>query len=79
MTQQEVFNAIAAERDYQRAKWGTTYDDRDWSAQEWMRFMLEYLPSADNRIPLRHPEYDLRTQITKVASLAVAMLEALPA
>jgi hypothetical protein len=71
----EVFDAIASEREYQKQKWSKEYDDKDWTPEQWAGFILEYLPSKDNPVPLRHPDYDFRKQLVKVAALATAALE----
>jgi hypothetical protein len=74
-----IFSAITAEREYQKQKWSERYNDDEWRAIDWAKFILEYLPYAANFgcvVPLRHTDYDFRTQMIKVAALAVAALEA---
>lgn len=75
MTREEVFKLISEEREYQKKKYGGRYDDSKWTAEQWTTFILEYLPNQKNPVPLRHTEYDIRTQLIKVAALAVAALE----
>ena len=73
--QVNVFDRILKEREYQTKKYGLLYDDSKWTVEDWTRFIMEYLPNKRNPVPLRHPEYDARTQLIKVAALAVAALE----
>jgi len=68
----EVYEAIDGERDYQDKKWGSQFNDSEWSIGDWLIFMERYVEEAKGRIG-----YDVEAldSVRKIAALAVACME----
>jgi hypothetical protein len=73
MTKEDVFDRITVERNYQDAKWGNEFDDKN-TPSDWASFITYYA----TRSLLNNQYFDLDnylSDIVKVAALAVAILE----
>lgn len=70
MKQSDVFDAITAEREYQK-KWGNEFDDKN-TPNDWVAYIAAYLGKA---VTLPWNREQFRIAILKVAALAVAILE----
>lgn len=68
----QIFAEIKAEREYQNKLWGTEFDDKN-TINDWSAYITRYLGQATGS----ENEAEQRTQMMKVASLAVAALEAI--
>lgn len=66
-----IFLQIEDERAYQNSKWGTAFDEKN-TPNDWVAYVNKYLGQA-----VTHPFNDgvFRTNMRKVAALAVAALE----
>lgn len=71
MTRQEVFEAIETERAYQVGKWGSEFDSKN-TPNDWVTYITKYLGQS---VTMPFDSERFRTQILKVATLAVAALE----
>jgi hypothetical protein len=71
MTIDGVLDQIRVERAYQDAKWGSTFDDKN-TANDWAAYVAQYVGQAAFA---KQPE-EWRRQMVKVATLAVAAIEA---
>lgn len=75
---EEILRDIQVEQQYQDAKWGTAFDDKN-TLNDWVAYIARYLGKVDA------PAYGLGTlnlaevqkQLVKVAALAVAAIETL--
>jgi NTP pyrophosphatase (non-canonical NTP hydrolase) len=65
--------AVLDERDRQDAKWGS---QRRLSDQEWLTILVEEVGESAEAILDKKPN-DLKTEVTQVAAVALAWLEAL--
>lgn len=69
MTKGRIVKNILDERDYQDRKWGgERYDDKH-NEHDWSAYIVEHLGKA-----ITNP-HTFRTQMVKVAALAVAAIE----
>lgn len=66
-----AFEMIDAEREYQEKKWGNEFDDKN-NANDWSAYISRYNGNAS----FATTPGDWQKQMTKVAALAVAALEA---
>lgn len=64
--------AIKYERKYQDKKWNNTYDDNDWSINDWVVFIRQYLDMVNANTGQPEAQMD---NMRKVAALAVAAME----
>lgn len=71
MTREQVFSLISAEREYQNAKWGSEFDDKN-TRNDWVAYISQYLGKA---VTFGPDTAQFRNALTKVAALAVAALE----
>lgn len=67
----EIFDQIRKERECQNAKWGVAFDDKN-TANDWSSYVTRYNGNAS----FAATPNEWRTQVVKVAALAVAALEA---
>ena len=67
----EIFEKIATEREYQNQKWGNSFDSKN-TPNDWVAYISKYLGQA---MTMPFDETTFRTQLLKVATLAVAALE----
>jgi len=72
-TRLKIFNEIEAERAYQDAKWGNTFDDKN-TVNDWNQYIAGYGYRAASMENVGKPE-EQRAAMVKVAALAVAALE----
>ena len=70
--QEEVFTAIALERDYQDKKYEGMWNDANWSVEAWIVFIERYIQEAKSNVG--HDER-VMASIRKAAALAVASME----
>lgn len=71
-----VLNEIQAERDAQKAKWGTVQDDA-WSPGEWSALIAHYATrQAVGNLHAVDPA-KLRADMVKVGALALAAIESI--
>lgn len=75
MTTQTVLQEVAAERDYQNNKWGTSFDDKN-TAYNWFGYIAAYGSRNLTGTPEDKFNEAFRTDMLKVAALAVAAVEA---
>jgi hypothetical protein len=73
MNRDEIFTAIAAERNYQDSVWGTDFDDKN-TPNDWVSYFPKYIARA---CTVEVTTQDFRSAMIKTAALAVAALEAL--
>lgn len=73
--QQSAIADVLTERDRQDWKWGS---QRQLSDQEWLTILVEEVGEAAKDILDRKPDH-LRTEVTQVAAVTLAWLEALVA
>ena len=71
MSRQNIFNMIDSEREYQDAKWGPEFDDRN-TANDWCAYINNYASRAST-FDLNQDEFEIA--MLKVAALAVAAIE----
>lgn len=73
----QVLSEVAAERAYQETRWGTTNDDAN-TPHQWMGYISAY-GSRDLAVGANVPvdAVKFRTDMIKVAAIAVAAVEAL--
>lgn len=69
----KILEDIRSEREYQVGKWGNGFDDKN-TANDWVTYITMYA-TAGARMDAS-PE-DFRAAMVKVATLAVAALEAI--
>ena len=67
-----IYAAIDYERDYQDERWGDEFDDKN-TANDWCTYICRY---ATNAADFNGTTVRFREQMTKVAALAVAAIEA---
>ncbi|MHA2063141.1 MAG: hypothetical protein ACXABY_02050 [Candidatus Thorarchaeota archaeon] len=70
---EKILEDIRKEREYQVEKWGNDFDDKN-TANDWVTYITMYA-SAGARMDASPEEF--RTAMVKVATLAVAALEAI--
>lgn len=71
----QVLNEVAAEREYQNKRWGTSFDDTNTPSQ-WMGYVSAY--GARNLVGASAVDLEkFRVDMIKVAALAVAAVEAI--
>jgi hypothetical protein len=68
-----VLSEIADERRRQDELWGGSYHDDEHGEYEWIDIIDHYVDQA--RFATRSPAKDYRTELVKVAALAVAAIE----
>lgn len=66
-----IFDSINAERNYQDSKWGNSFDSKN-TPNDWVAYISKYLGQS---VTMPFNEDVFRTQLLKVATLAVAALE----
>lgn len=69
-----VFDHIRIERHRQRTEWGDDHD-AEHAPGDWTRFVVRHLGRAEQAIEDDKPD-DYRRQMVRVATLAVAAIEA---
>jgi len=68
----KIFREIRAEREYQDARWGTDFDDKN-TLDNWIRYIVSYSGRAADTTVVPSQQ---RRDMMKVAALAVAACEA---
>lgn len=76
ITREEIFNAIARERDYQGTKWGHIHD-KGLSIGDWILIMEAELAEAKQGFVKSGDVDDSLLEILQVISVGVACLEQL--
>jgi hypothetical protein len=71
LTRQQIFVDINGEREYQNNRWGNDFDSKN-TPNDWVAYISKYLGQA---VTMPFNEDTFRTQLLKVATLAVAALE----
>lgn len=75
---QAILDLIASEREYQEAKWGVRFDDQN-TINDWVAYIANYASNAafepNNAQDVVGRREHQRTQLVKVAALAVAAIE----
>lgn len=71
MLREHIFVDINGEREYQIAKWGNEFDAKN-TPNDWVAYISKYLGQT---VTMPFNEDVFRTQMLKVAALAVAALE----
>jgi hypothetical protein len=71
MPREEIFVEIENERAYQDKKWGFAFDDKN-TINDWAAYIGIYTAKA---VAMGIPAAEQRTQLLKVASLAIAAIE----
>lgn len=70
---EKILEDIRKEREYQIGRWGNDFDDKN-TANDWVTYITMYA-SAGARMDASSAKF--RTAMVKVATLAVAALEAI--
>lgn len=71
MNRVDIFANIEQERSYQNQKWGTSFDNKN-TPNDWVAYISKYLGQS---VTMPFNDEVFRTQLLKVATLAVAALE----
>lgn len=71
-----VYDEIQAERAYQNQKWGTAFDDQN-TPHQWMGYVAAYGARNLAGNPSAVDVAKFRVDMLKVASIAIAAVEAL--
>ena len=66
-----IFDDIEVEREYQNEKWGNAFDDAN-TVNDWVAYITRYASNASFANSIE----DQKIALLKVASLAVAAIEA---
>lgn len=70
-SRQAIYETIELERAYQDKKWGRTFDGKN-TPNDWVAYITKYLGQS---VTMPFHGETFRTQMLKVAALAVAALE----
>ena len=68
MTREEFISSVVEERDYQNAKWGSDFDDKN-TVNDWVVYLCSYAGMASSG------EREFEQAMVKVAAIALAAVE----